>query len=353
MRKALALAERGRGGTSPNPLVGALIVSRDGVIVGRGAHLRAGEPHAEVHAIADAGPRARGATLYCTLEPCCHTGRTGPCTVAIEAAGLTRVVAAIEDPFPRVAGGGFRYLRSAGIDVRVGVLRDEARRQNEVFFTNVERQRPFVIVKAAMSLDGRIAARRGERTSLTGAEANRHAQRLRAEIDAIGVGSETLLVDDPLLTSRDVYRRRPLVRAIFDRRLRTPVHARVWTTLEAGPVWILTSAEALAQQAAHARALGDLGARLLPVADLGEALRGLYRHGVTSLLVEGGSVLHRAAWDADVVDRVQMYVTPDALGEDGVSWDMPPAFAWAALTNRRVLPLGRDCLMEGDVYRVD
>ena len=192
-------------------MVGALIVSPDGVVVGRGFHERAGTPHAEIHAIADAGERARGATLYCTLEPCCHTGRTGPCSVAVQQARASRAWwRRSTDPNPRVAGGGIRYLREHGIDVTVGVLGDRAARLNDVFFTNVTKRRPFVTLKIAMSLDGRIAAAPGARTALTSAAANRHAQRLRAEVDAIAVGSETVLADDPLLTARDVYRWRPL-----------------------------------------------------------------------------------------------------------------------------------------------
>jgi len=222
MRRALFLAERGRGQTSPNPMVGALIVSPDGVIVGRGHHPRAGEPHAEIHALRDAGGRARGATLYCTLEPCCHTGRTGPCSVAVAQAGVRRVVAAVIDPNPRVAGGGVQYLRERGIDVTVGVLQHEATRLNDVFFTNVRRQRPYVTMKIAVSQDRGIAVARGVRTPLTSRAANRHAQRYRAEVDAIAIGSETLLIDDPVLTVREVYRHRPLTRVVFDSRLRTP-----------------------------------------------------------------------------------------------------------------------------------
>ena len=188
MRTALALAERGRGRTSPNPMVGAVVVSPDGIIVGAGHHDRAGAPHAEIHAIAAAGGRARAATLYCSLEPCCHTGRTGPCATAIAEAGIARVVAAVEDPNPHVAGGGFRYLRTHGIEVRTGVLEAEARRQNEVFFTTVRRRRPFVTMKVAMTLDGRIASARGARTAISGPAAIRHAQRVRAEVDAIAVG---------------------------------------------------------------------------------------------------------------------------------------------------------------------
>ena len=232
MATALALAERGRGRTSPNPLVGAVIVDDSGVVVGTGFHERAGEAHAEVHALRAAGARARGATLYCTLEPCSHTGRTGPCAVAVADAGIRRVVAAMQDPYPEVAGRGFAYLRDHGVEVEVGVREAEAQRLNEVFVTNVVARRPFVVAKIAISLDNAVAAAPGARTAISGAASQRHAQRVRAEVAAIGIGSGTLLADDPVLTARDVWRARPLIRVVFDRRLRTPPTARLCDTLD-------------------------------------------------------------------------------------------------------------------------
>jgi diaminohydroxyphosphoribosylaminopyrimidine deaminase / 5-amino-6-(5-phosphoribosylamino)uracil reductase len=361
MERALIWAERGRGRTSPNPMVGALIVSPDGIVVGCGFHERAGTPHAEVHAIADAGERARGATLYCTLEPCCHTGRTGPCTLAVERAGIARVVAAVTDPNPAVAGGGIRYLRDHGIDVTVGVLGDRAARLNDVFFTNVTKRRPFVTVKIAMSLDGRIAAAPGARTALTGAPANRHAQRLRAEVDAIAVGSETVLADDPLLTARDVYRWRPLTRVIFDNRLRTPPTARIFTTRAAGPILVVTSKNAVHARScgltSRLRALEDAGATIVTTEtarDLTGAMTRLFvEHGICSVLLEGGAALHAAAWNAGLVDRVRTYVTPRALGPAGVPWDMPSSFDWTMLHDTRSEWFGEDCLLEGYVHRTD
>jgi diaminohydroxyphosphoribosylaminopyrimidine deaminase / 5-amino-6-(5-phosphoribosylamino)uracil reductase len=347
--RALALAERGRGRTSPNPMVGALVVSPEGVVIGRGFHERAGTPHAEVHALAEAGDRARGATLYCTLEPCCHTGRTGPCTLAIQQAGVARVVVATIDPYPAVAGGGIRYLREHGIDVTVGVLTDRATRLNEVFFTNVRQGRPFVTMKIAMSVDGRIAARPGVRTSLTSAAANRHAQRLRAEVDAIAIGSETLLVDDPSLTARDVYRWRPLIRIVFDNRLRTPPDARLFTTLDAGPIIVVTSDAAVAALPDRRRALENAGATLVTTdpRNMRAAMARLLEMGICSVLLEGGAALHASAWQAGVVDRVRIYVAPIACGAAGVSWDMPRSFAWTSLGETRVEWHGTDCLLEG------
>ena len=218
MRKALALAERGRGRTSPNPTVGAVIVDERGVIVGRGAHEKAGEPHAEILALQDAGNRARGATLYCTLEPCAHTGRTGPCAPAVADAGIRKAIIALEDPNPLVNGAGLAWLRSRGVEVNVGTLRDRAEEQNLPFLTAVRLGRPLVILKAAVSLDGKIAAAPGQRTPLTGPAANRFIHRQRAEVDAIAVGSGTVLADDPLITPRGAYRFRTLTRAEIDAR---------------------------------------------------------------------------------------------------------------------------------------
>jgi diaminohydroxyphosphoribosylaminopyrimidine deaminase / 5-amino-6-(5-phosphoribosylamino)uracil reductase len=351
MARALFLAERGRGRTSPNPLVGAVIVTPEGVVVGQGAHERAGDAHAEVRALEAAGLDARGATMYCTLEPCCHTGRTGPCAARVADAGVARLVAAMEDPNPLVRGGGFAYLRSRGVDLTVGVGAAEAAALNQPFLTLMRERRPFVILKAATSVDGHIAARRGERTPLTSAAANRHAQRVRAEVDAIGVGSGTLLVDDPQLTARGAYRERPLTRVIFDRRLRTPPTARVLSTAEAGPVIIVTSAAAAGRDAVRRR-LEDRGAQIEVAADesFGAALARLGARGIGSLLLEGGAALHAAAWDEDLVDFVRLYITPHVLGGGGVPLLDGRPFASASLIGWRTEPLGADVLIEGYVH---
>jgi diaminohydroxyphosphoribosylaminopyrimidine deaminase / 5-amino-6-(5-phosphoribosylamino)uracil reductase len=351
MERALFLAERGRGRTSPNPLVGAVVVTPEGVIAGQGAHERAGEAHAEVHALDAAGSLARGATMYCTLEPCCHTGRTGPCAARLVEAGIARVVAAIEDPNPLVRGGGFAYLRAHGVEVTVGVGAAAATAMNQPFLTLIRERRPFVLLKAATSADGRIAARPGERTALTSPAANRHAQRVRAEVDAVGIGSGTLLVDDPRLTPRGVYRERPLTRVIFDRRLRTPPAARILSTLDAGPVIIVTSAEAAGRGAARA-ALEHRGAQIEIAANatFAAALARLGARGIASLLLEGGAALHGAAWDEGLVDFVRLYLTPRVLGLEGVPLLDGRPFASAALIERRVEPLGVDTLVEGYVH---
>jgi diaminohydroxyphosphoribosylaminopyrimidine deaminase / 5-amino-6-(5-phosphoribosylamino)uracil reductase len=353
MATALALAARGRGRTSPNPMVGAVIVDDAGVVVGTGFHERAGEAHAEVHALHAAGVRARGATLYCTLEPCSHTGRTGPCAVAVADAGVRRVVAAMQDPFPEVAGRGFAHLRARGVDVVIGVREAEARRLNEVFVTNVVAGRPFVVAKIAMSLDGAVAAAPGARTAISGAASQRHAQRVRAEIAAIGIGSGTLIADDPVLTARDVWRARPLIRVVFDRRLRMPPQARLCDTLDVGPIVLVTTGAAVAADPDRARALADRGVTVVARDDgaLAPAVADLLGHGVTSLLLEGGPALHAAAWTAGLIDRVRWYVSPVTLGPGGVPWSMPPAFGLMALGPTRAEPLGDDVLIEADVHR--
>ena len=353
MRRALHHARRGLGRTTPNPVVGACIVTDDDVVVADGTHERAGEAHAEVHAIERAGECARGATLYCTLEQCAHMGRTGPCTERIIAAGIRRVVAAMEDPNPLVRGRGFDVLRAHGVEVSVGLERDAAIQLNRPFITAVREERPFVIMKSATSLDGRIAAAPGRRTPITSAPALRHAQYARAQVDAVAVGSETILVDDPVLTARDVYRERPLTRVIFDRRLRTPPTARMFSTLDAGPVLILTTGEGDALHRQRRADLMRVGATLVGVddPDIVTGLRALTSFDIQSVVIEGGAVMHAAAWDAGLVDCVQLYVGPMVLGAVGVPFLEGRPFAMGELQDLRVTPLGPDVLFEGYVHR--
>lgn len=351
MQRALFHARRAEGATTPNPMVGAVVVTPDGVVAGQGRHPRAGAPHAEVLALDEAGEKAKGATLYVTLEPCCHTGRTGPCTRRIIAAGISRVVAAMRDPNPLVSGRGFDELRGAGIRVDVGVLEAEALRVNRAFAVVQTEGRPMVIAKAATSLDSRIAAAPGVRTQLTSAEANRRTQRLRAAVDAIGIGSGTLLADDPILTVRDCYRPRPLARVVFDRRLRTPATARLFSTLDAGPVIILTTAAAVGRHPERAQALKDAGATLIEGSGvLREDLRGLIALEISTLLLEGGAVMHAAAWQAGVVDRVHVIVAPTQLGEGGVKFFDGIDVPMSELLPVKVEMLGPDAWMEADVH---
>jgi diaminohydroxyphosphoribosylaminopyrimidine deaminase/5-amino-6-(5-phosphoribosylamino)uracil reductase len=358
MAQALMLAERGRGSTSPNPMVGALVVDDDGVVVGRGWHQFAGGPHAEVRALHDAGARARAATLYCTLEPCCHTGRTPPCAPLVVASGVRRVVVAVEDPNPLVGGQGIAHLRAHGLEVCVGVGRDEAASLNRAFFSVMQRGRPFVTLKVALSLDARVAATRSVRTRLTGDAANRLMHRERAEVDAIGVGSGTVLADDPLLTARGIYRSRPLVRVIFDNRLRTPSNANVLSTIDAGPVIIVTSASTVSENPVAAANLQAAGAVMqiheTPAGErptIASALARLAAQGVSSIVIEGGPELHRAAWTSGVVDRVQLFVTPRVVGDEGIPWLESDTLPLSALVQVKAQPVGADVLIEGYVHR--
>lgn len=349
MDRALFHAARGAGRTSPNPLVGAVIVTPDGVLVGQGFHERAGEAHAEVRAIEDAGGRARGGTLYCTLEPCAHQGRTGPCASRIVNAGISRVVASVEDPNPLVSGRGFAYLREHGVTVDIGLGADRATALNQPFFMLMREGRPFVILKAAVSADGFIAETASRPIALTSEAANRHAHRARAQIDAIAVGVGTLLADDPVLTARTAYRERPLTRVIFDRQLRTPPTARLLSTLDAGPVIIVTTAEvnggAKLRSALEARGaeivIGD-GTFRSALTRLGE------RH-IGSVVVEGGATLHAAAWRESAIDFVRLYVAPRTLGK-GVALLPGCHFSSSELIGRRVEALGPDVLIEGYVH---
>jgi len=353
MSRALALAERGRGRTSPNPMVGAVVVDPEGVVVGRGFHEYAGGAHAEVHALRDAGRRARGSTLYCTLEPCSHVGRTAACAPVVADSGLARVVVASGDPNPLVKGRGIEILRASGVSVTTGVLDAEARALNAPFFSVMTRRRPFITMKIALSADHRIALRPGLRTPLTGAAAARLIHRDRAEVDAIAVGSGTVLADDPLLTSRGAYRHRPLVRVVFDSRLRTPADARLFSTLESGPVIIVSTHEVVNQAPDRVETLTRAGAEIVTVEREGALLAPLEHlaaKGISSMIVEGGVTLHRALWDAGLVDRVQMYMTPHRLGADGLEWLAAPLPGLGSMT-RKVL--GPDILIEGYVHRAD
>jgi diaminohydroxyphosphoribosylaminopyrimidine deaminase/5-amino-6-(5-phosphoribosylamino)uracil reductase len=351
MERALLLAGRARGRTTPNPLVGAVVVTPGGVVAGAGYHERAGEPHAEVHALREAGAAARGATLYCTLEPCSHVGRTPPCVDRILESGVARVVAAVEDPNPLVAGRGVLRLRQAGVIVDVGAGGVAARRINRPFFSAMRRGRPYVIVKAVTSLDGRVAAAGGGPTRLSSPASDRRTHALRAEVDAIAVGSGTIIADDPLLTVRGVYRSRPLTRVVFDRRLRTCVSARVFSTLDAGPIVIVAGPGAPAEAA---RALESAGAQVVTApGGLTDALRLLVPMGVQSVLAEGGPAVHAALWREGAADAVRLVVAPRALGEAGVPWLDWAVAPWASWRHLAAESCGGDVIIEADVHWTD
>jgi diaminohydroxyphosphoribosylaminopyrimidine deaminase/5-amino-6-(5-phosphoribosylamino)uracil reductase len=358
MRRALALAERARGLTSPNPMVGAVLV-RDGEVIGEGFHTRAGAPHAEIEALRAAGGRAEGATLYVTLEPCAHQGRTPPCAPAVVAAGLRRVVVAMDDPNPSVAGRGLEILRRAGVETVVGVLAAEAERQNRTFATAMRRGRPHVTLKAAMSLDGKIADVHGESRWITGDAARREAHRLRSEADAIVVGVGTLLHDDPALTVRleAPWPREPY-RVVLDTAARTPVDARLIGAGTPARALIAVGENAAAERVERLAATGATVLRL-PTADgrvdPGAVLAALAAREVRAVLLEGGGDVHGSFVDAGLVDRVAIFAAPLLLGGREaavvVGGRGRRLKEGLRLDDVAVRALGTDVLIEADVRR--
>lgn len=322
MRAALLLARRGLGNVWPNPAVGCVLV-KDGRVVGRGWTQPGGRPHAETEALAQAGAAARGATAYVSLEPCSHHGKTPPCAEALIAAGVARVVAALEDPDPRVSGRGLAMLRAAGISVECGLCADEAAELNAGFLSRIRLHRPLVTLKLATTLDGRIATRLGESRWITGPEARAFAHRLRAESDAILVGSGTALADNPDLTCRlpGLEERSP-VRIVADGRLRLPLTGRLVASANETPTWVLTleGAEEIRRQA-----LIDVGVEVIDLPegpdhslDMASALDALGDSGITRLLVEGGSRLAAGLLRARLVDRLVWLRAPSVMGGDGL-----------------------------------
>jgi diaminohydroxyphosphoribosylaminopyrimidine deaminase/5-amino-6-(5-phosphoribosylamino)uracil reductase len=315
IERTLALAELGRGLVSPNPMVGAVLV-RDGRIVGEGHHEGPGLPHAEVLALREAGEAARGATLYVNLEPCNHQGRTGPCAEAIIEAGVARVVAAMRDPNPIVDGRGFARLREAGVEVREGVLREEAERLNEAFAKHVRTGLPFVTWKMAASLDGKVASRDGTSRWITGPEARADVHRLRAASDAIVVGAGTALADDPSLTVRmPGYRGRPPLRVLVDARGRVPARGDLFSG--EAPTLVATTALAPEERRGEWAAAGaevlvyEAEGERVPLARLMEELG---KRDVQAVLLEGGPTLAWSALEEGVVDRVVVYLAPKLIG---------------------------------------
>ena len=309
MRRALDLAENGWGRTAPNPMVGAVVV-RDGAIVGEGWHRRYGEAHAEVEALRSAGERARGATLYVTLEPCNHQGRTPPCTEAIRAAGVHRVVIAVGDPNP-IAAGGAERLRAAGITVEIGLGEASARELNAVFFHALASDRPFVRLKLALSIDGAMSDASREPGWLTGHEARAEVHRLRAGSDAVAVGIGTAIADDPQLTVRGSEQPRvPPMRVVFDTSARLPLTSRLVRTAREAPVTVVC----WAPEPKHALALEQAGVELLHAATLDDALRALRARHVRSILVEGGAALATSMLQEALVDRLIIFRAPIVLG---------------------------------------
>jgi diaminohydroxyphosphoribosylaminopyrimidine deaminase/5-amino-6-(5-phosphoribosylamino)uracil reductase len=312
MRMALRLAEKARGRTSPNPMVGAVVV-KDGKVISRGWHKKAGEPHAEAIALKKAGDAAREATLYVTLEPCSHTNkRTPPCSPLVIQSGVKRVVAAMLDPNPKVSGGGVRALRAMGIDVTAGVLEGEARKLNEAYIKHVTTGMPFVTLKIAQTLDGKIATARGESQWITGEKAREETHRLRDSNDAILVGINTVLKDNPSLTTRMPVGRDPL-RVIVDSTLRIPLNAKVLTQKSSAKTIVATAAGAAKNKI---NKLQKAGVEVLSVksvrgrVDLRDLMMKLGKRDIMSVLIEGGAEINFSALKSGIVDKAVLFVAP-------------------------------------------
>lgn len=356
MQIALRLARKGRGKTSPNPMVGAVVV-RDGQIVGDGYHRRAGEMHAEPLALRQAGAAAKGATLYVNLEPCCHFGRTPPCSEEIIKAGIRRVVVGMVDPNPVVDGAGIERLKKTGIEVTCGVLKEACEDLNRDFALFVREKRPRITLKSAMTLDGKTATRTGKSRWITGSEARHFAHRLRAQNDAIIVGVGTVLNDDPDLTCRHVRGRNP-TRVVVDSALRTPLTARVVRTARDTPTWIFTTDRAADNAIAR---FTDAGVAVKSVTSrnghvcVDAMLTALAQHGTVSALLEGGATLAGSFWRAHKIDSVVTVFAPKLFGDtDAVGMIAgPPVNTMdqaATLKNTVVRRFGSDVAISGDVY---
>jgi len=359
MKMALDLAEKGQGFTSPNPMVGAVVVN-DGKVVGKGYHQAAGKAHAEVNAIDDAGALAKDATLYVTLEPCNHTGRTPPCTEKVLSACIRRVVVAMNDPNPNVEGGGSDYLKSQGIDVTVGVCEDQAKKLNEVYIKYVSTQRPFSIVKCAATLDGRIATRTGDSRWVTGEESRKYVHRLRHAVDAIMVGINTVKKDDPSLTTRltnriENFKGLDPTRVILDTHLRISEKAKL-LQLDSDSDTIIVTGHSVSGD--KKTGIENQGARIIEsplkdgLIDLDRLMDHLGALGITSLLIEGGSSVIASALSSGIVDKIIFFFAPKILGGDD---GMPICKgAGAALMSScipvkdiHVLRFGDDVMIEG------
>ncbi len=354
MRMALRLAEKAAGRTSPNPMVGAVLV-KDNRVIARGYHKKAGTPHAEAVALEKAGRNAEGATLYVTLEPCSHTDkRTPPCTLAIRQSRVARVVAAMTDPNPKVSGRGMEFLRSAGIEVSTGILESEARRLNEAYIKHIVSGMPFVTLKIAQTLDGKIATARGESKWITGDEARREAHRLRDKNDAILVGINTILKDDPILTTR-IPGGRDAVRVVVDSRLRIPLDAKVLTVESPARTIIATLSSApkikmkkLQERGAEVLLVKSSGGRV----DMTDLMKKLGGKGIMSVLIEGGSEINASALKSGIVDKVVLFIAPMLMtGRDSICSIGGPSPAKLVkavkLSNISVRFVGRDLMVEG------
>lgn len=354
MKRALRLAKKGRGKTSPNPMVGAVVVRGDAVS-GEGYHHAAGEPHAEVLALAVAGARAKGATLYTTLEPCCHTKkRTGPCTDVIIQSGITRVVSAMKDPNPMVLGKGFEVLQQAGIEVVHGLLQTEATQLNEVFIKCMSTGMPFVTLKAAMTLDGRIATASGASKWISGEKARKEVDHLRAEANGVLVGIGTVRADDPMLNLRTIKGVHPM-RIVIDPMLKIPLSSKLVTTALATPTLVLTTSKAAPERIGFLSTAG-VTVTVLPEQNgailFEDILNHLGKIGVTHLLIEGGAGVNGMALRSGLVDRIIVYISPRFLcGSDALGMvtgkAVPYLDAAVALEDVKVRRVGGDIRVTG------
>ena len=358
MRMALRLAGKARGRTSPNPMVGAVVV-KGGRVIASGYHKQAGEPHAEAIALQKAGDAAKGATLYVTLEPCSHTNkRTPPCSPLVIQSGVKRIVIAMADPNPKVSGGGIRAIKKAGLEMVTGILEAEARQLNEAFIKHVSKKVPFVTLKIAQTLDGKIATETGESKWITGKEARKAGHRLRDQNDAILVGINTVLTDDPSLTVRFAGGRDPL-RVVVDSSLRIPLKAKVVTQRSVARTIIATLPSAPRDKIMKLKAAG---AEIVLVksdkgrVDLRDLMKKFGRMGIMSVLVEGGAEIHASALKSGIVDKVVMYIAPTLMtGTDSVcsvGGSSPKKLAQAiALANITTRFVGKDLMVEGYIRK--
>ena len=357
MRRVLELARKGRGRTSPNPMVGAVLV-KNGRVVGEGYHRKAGLPHAEIEALRRAGKKAKGADLYVNLEPCCHSGKTPPCTEAILSAGVKKVIVGMRDPNPLVSGKGFRQLKKNGVRVMTGTRRKECERLNEVFIKFVQTGNPFVVLKTAISLDGKIATRSGESQWITGAKAREKVHQIRNEVDAIVAGAGTVVKDNPFLTTRlrkkSAAVKHP-VRVILDNEFLVPLKSNVFKNAETQRVLYATGRKL---PVSRRKELTRRGVEILILkekkggVDLQHLLRALGERDITSVLIEGGSEVNASALEAGIVDKVLVFVAPiliggkDAPGPLGGKGVRRLASAFK-IKNMTVNQIGNDFLLEG------
>jgi len=355
LKKALKLAEKGKGKTSPNPMVGAILV-KEGRVISQGFHQKAGLPHAEIVALRKAKEPVKGSTLYINLEPCFHYGRTPPCIDTIIKAGVNRVVACMEDPNAQVKGKSFAALKEKNIEVEIGLLQEEAEKLNEAFIYYTKQKMPFVLIKAGLTLDGKLSAYKGRRKQITGAEAKEYVHQLRKEYDAIMVGVNTILVDDPLLTSRPSKGDgTPLIRIVLDSKLKTPPNARIFQAKDGGITIIFTCSNSPEEAR---RALEKAGAEVIEIGDkcgkieLKEVLAHLSSREIISLIIEGGSKIITSALKEGIAQKVSFIFAPKVFaGENSLPLinnkmlnEVDNVFH---LTGLKSFPLGEDIAIEG------